>query len=158
MGVLEAGQKAPEFCLKNKDEKDIRLDDYAGRWVVLYFYPKDNTSGCTREAADFSEMTEEFAQKQAVILGISPDSAKSHGKFIEKHGLKVELLSDPDHQACQSYGVWQLKKMCGREYFGVVRSTFLINPQGNIEKVWEKVKVDGHADAVHNRLCALADV
>ncbi|NLV24816.1 MAG: thioredoxin-dependent thiol peroxidase [Deltaproteobacteria bacterium] len=158
MGVLQAGQKAPEFCLANKDERNVRLEDYTGRWVVLYFYPKDNTSGCTREAVDFSDMVADFAQKQAVILGISPDSVKSHGKFMEKHGLKVELLSDPDHQVCERYGVWQLKKMCGRESFGVVRSTFLINPEGIIDKVWEKVKVDGHAAAVHDRLCALSSV
>jgi peroxiredoxin Q/BCP len=157
MAMLEKGQKAPEFCLKNKDGKEICLSGVAGRWVVLYFYPKDNTAGCTREAIDFSELIPDFTRKGAVVLGISPDSAKSHVKFVEKHSLKVELLSDPDHEVCALYGVWQLKKMCGRESMGVVRSTILINPEGKIEKAWEKVKVDGHASAVHEHLCALTE-
>jgi len=157
MVLLEEGQKAPGFFLKNQDEKEISLGDFSGRWLVLYFYPKDNTAGCTREAVSFTEMMDDFTERKAVILGISPDSIKSHGKFIEKHGLKVELLSDPGHEVCERYGVWQKKKMCGREYMGVVRTTFLISPEGTIEKIWGKVKVDGHAETVYQQLCTLAD-
>ena len=156
MAILEAGAKAPDFELANKDGKKVGLKDLSGQWVVLYFYPKDNTSGCTREAIDFSEMLKDFEKKNAVIFGISPDSEKSHQRFVEKHGLKVELLSDPDHAVCEAFGVWQLKKMCGRESMGVVRSTFVINPQGVVEKSWTKVKVDGHAESVLQSLCEMA--
>jgi peroxiredoxin Q/BCP len=155
MDILEAGSKAPDFELSNKDGKKIGLNDFAGKYVVLYFYPKDNTSGCTKEAVAFSEMLSDFQKKNAVILGISPDSEKSHQRFVEKHGLRVELLSDPDHVVCEAFGVWQQKKMCGREYMGVLRSTFVINPEGVIEKSWAKVKVDGHAQNVFQTLCDL---
>jgi len=155
MALLEAGSKAPVFELANQEGKKINLKNYAGQWVVLYFYPKDNTSGCTKEAIAFSEMVKDFKDKKAVIFGVSPDSEKSHQRFVEKHGLKVELLSDPDHAVCEAFGVWQLKKMCGRESMGVVRSTFIINPQGAIEKCWAKVKVDGHAENVYQSLCEL---
>jgi peroxiredoxin len=156
MAILEAGTKAPDFELANMDGKKISLKDFSGQWVVLYFYPRDNTSGCTKEAIAFSEMLADFRDKKAVILGVSPDSEKSHQRFAEKHGLSVELLSDPDHTACEAFGVWQLKKMCGRESMGVVRSTFIINPQGFIDKSWNKVKVAGHAQAVHQALCDLS--
>ena len=155
MAILEAGAQAPEFKLANKDGKNIGLKDFAGQWVILYFYPKDNTSGCTKEAIAFSGLQKEFKDKNAVILGISPDSEKSHQRFAEKHDLRVELLSDPDHTVCEAFGVWQLKKMCGRESMGVVRSTFIINPEGSIEKSWTKVKVDNHAENVYQSLCDL---
>ena len=145
---LKEGHKAPEFCLNDKDGKNVCLKDYNGKWVVLYFYPKDNTSGCTKEAIEFSEEINFFRENSAEVIGISPDSEKSHTNFINKHDLKVTLLSDPDKEVLKDYGVWNLKKMYGREYYGVVRSTFLINPDGNIEKVWYKVKVKGHVEDV----------
>lgn len=146
---------APQFTLKNRDDKTISLADYSGKWIVLYFYPKDNTSGCTKEAIDFSEKLSSFTKQKAVVIGISPDSPKSHASFITKHALKVELLSDPSHDVLEAYGVWQKKKMYGREYFGVARTTFLIDPEGVIREKWEKVKVPGHADAVLAQLCEL---
>lgn len=153
MALPAPGTKAPDFSLMNKDGAEVTLASLQGHWVALYFYPRDNTPGCTREAIDFSRLAMDFAAKEAVILGISPDSPKSHARFIEKQDLRIALLSDPDHKVCERYGVWQMKKMCGRESMGVVRSTFLINPQGVIEKSWEKVKVEGHADEVHQCLC-----
>lgn len=146
---------APQFTLKNKDDKTISLSDYSGKWVVLYFYPKDNTSGCTKEAIDFTDKLSSFTKQKAAVIGISPDSPKSHASFITKHALKVELLSDPSHEVLEAFGVWQKKKMYGREYFGVVRTTFLIDPKGVIREKWEKVKVPGHADAVLTQLCEL---
>lgn len=153
--VPQAGAKAPAFTLNNKDGKPVSLTDYDGKWRVVYFYPKDNTSGCTQEALDFTALLPEFEKEGAVILGISPDSEKTHARFVEKHGLKVELLSDPQHTVMEQFGVWQLKKMYGKQYMGVVRSTFLINPQGVIEKSWEKVKVKNHAKVVQETLCEL---
>eukprot|EP01156_Anaeramoeba_ignava_P011401 Anaeramoba_ignava/a483123_7.p1 GENE.a483123_7~~a483123_7.p1 ORF type:complete len:156 (+),score=22.52 a483123_7:375-842(+) len=152
--ILEKGNKAPEFCLNDKDGNKVCLKDYSGKWIVLYFYPKDNTSGCTKEAIGFTEEIEVFKELGAEILGVSPDSEKSHINFANKHDLKITLLSDPEKEVLQSYGVWQKKKMYGKEYMGVVRSTFLINPDGKIEKVWNKVKVDGHVEDV---VCSLKD-
>ncbi len=151
MSIIE-GQQAPEFCLNDKNENKVCLNNYLGKWLILYFYPKDNTSGCTKEAVEFSEEIEIFKKYNAEIIGISPDSEKSHTRFIEKHNLKITLLSDPDKETLKSYDVWQLKKMYGREYYGVVRSTFLINPDGNIDQIWNKVKVKEHVEDV---LCAL---
>ncbi|KAA0006504.1 MAG: peroxiredoxin, partial [Thermoplasmata archaeon] len=128
------------------------LKDFRGKWVVLYFYPKDNTTGCTKEAKDFSQYIEEFEKLNAVVIGISPDSIESHKKFKEKHGLKVILLSDESKETLQKYGVWQLKKMYGRSYYGVVRSTFLIDPDGNIVYEWKRVKVKGHVEDVLKKL------
>ena len=153
--ALQAGAQAPQFTLNNKDGKAVSLSDYDGKWRVVYFYPKDYTSGCTQEAVDFSALLPEFEKEGAVVFGVSPDSEKSHARFAEKHGLKVELLSDPEHSVMERYGVWQLKKMYGKEYKGVVRSTFLINPQGVIAKSWEKVKVKNHASEVQAALCEL---
>jgi len=141
-------QTAPDFCLPNQNGQSVCLHDFHGKWVVLYFYPKDNTSGCTREAVDFSERLEHFNKYNAVIIGISPDSVKSHINFIAKHDLKIILLADPRHAVIQKYGVWQEKKLYGRSYFGVVRTTFLIDPQGRIAEVWEKVAAKGHAAAI----------
>ena len=152
--MLAKGTQAPEFCLPNQSNEKVCLQDYKGKWVVLYFYPKDNTSGCTQEAIDFTEFIDEFEQLDSIVLGVSPDSVKSHQNFISKHDLKVVLLSDPDHSVLQQYGVWQKKTMYGREYMGVVRSTYLVDPDGVIRDVWEKVKVNGHADAVK---CQLQD-
>jgi thioredoxin-dependent peroxiredoxin len=151
----DVNTRAPVFSLKNSEEKTVSPSDFAGEWVILYFYPKDNTSGCTKEAIDFSEKLSRFTDRKAVIVGISPDSPKSHASFISRHALKVELLSDPSHETLEAYGVWRKKKMYGREYFGVVRTTFLIDPKGIIREKWEKVKVSGHADAVLTSLCGL---
>jgi peroxiredoxin Q/BCP len=150
--MLEVGTKAPEFCRPNQDETEICLRDLSGKWVVLYFYPKDNTPGCTTEACDFSASKPDFSDLDAVILGVSPDTPKKHTSFIEKKNLSIMLLADEDKSLCEDYGVWQLKKFMGREYMGVVRSTFIISPEGEIMAVWEKVKVKGHVDAVKEKL------
>lgn len=152
---LVVGEKAPSFTLKNKDGKEVTLTEFKGKWVVVYFYPKDNTSGCTQEARDFTTAMPAFTKEGAIILGISPDSEKSHRNFVEKQGLNVELLSDPEHRVLETYGVWRQKKMAGREYMGVVRTTFLINPKGVIEKIWEKVRVKNHVEEVKQTLCSL---
>lgn len=148
MNGLEEGQAAPEFCLQDTKEQTICLNQFKGKWVVLYFYPKDNTSGCTLEAIDFSNAYERFGKQNVAILGVSPDSVKSHCNFAEKHDLKVQLLSDPEHVTLTQYEVWALKKMYGREYYGVERSTFMVDPDGVIQKIWRKVKVKGHVDDV----------
>ncbi len=148
MKELKEGMKAPEFCLPDANEKTHCLKDFSGKWIVLYFYPKDNTSGCTKEAVGFTESRKQFEELNAVIIGISPDSPKSHAKFIDKHNLSILLLSDPEHKVLKEYGVWQKKKMYGREYMGVVRSTFIITPDGKIAAIWRKVKVKGHIDEV----------
>jgi peroxiredoxin Q/BCP len=140
------------FCLPDRAGKQECLSDFTGKWVVLYFYPKDNTSGCTREAIEFSEQLSEFEKQNAVIIGISPDSPASHQKFAEKHQLTVLLLSDENHQVAEKYGVWKLKRMYGREYYGIERSTFLITPEGKLAHEWRKVKVAGHVDAVKQTL------
>ncbi len=139
--MLEINTKAPEFCLPNQDEVEICMRDLKGKWIVLYFYPRDNTPGCTNEACDFTEQNEYFEDLDAVILGVSPDSPKKHRNFIEKKNLDITLLSDEDKTVCNLYGVWQLKKFMGRESMGVVRTTFLIDPNGDIAYIWEKVSV-----------------
>jgi peroxiredoxin Q/BCP len=154
--TLAEGDAAPDFTLNDKDGTPVSLSGYRGKWVVLYFYPRDNTSGCTTEAKDFSALLPQFEKEDATIIGISADSETSHAKFITKHELTVTLLSDPDHQALEAYGVWQKKKMAGREYMGIVRTSFLIDPQGIIRQVWNKVKVKAHAEAVHETLCQLS--
>ena len=150
--MLKIGDNAPEITLPNQDEVEISLRDLEGKWVVLYFYPKDNTPGCTTEACEFTEALPDFDGLNAVILGISPDSPKKHSNFISKKDLLITLLSDESKEVCEKYGVWQLKKMCGKEYMGVVRSTFLISPEGKIEAIWEKVRVKGHVEAVKLKL------
>ena len=152
--VLHIGQPAPEFTLTNSAGATVSLADLLGKWIVLYFYPKDNTSGCTREAVDFSGLLPSFKKHHARIIGISPDPPKSHTGFIAKHDLRIELLSDPDHTVCSLYGVWRKKKLYGKEYFGVVRTTLLIDPAGTIRHLWEKVRVPGHAAAVRERLAS----
>lgn len=136
---------APDFTLPDADGKAVSLSDFKGRYAVVYFYPKDDTSGCTKEALDFTELKPKFAKLGAEIVGISPDSAKAHTKFQGKHNLKVTLLADEAKAAIEAYGVWKQKKMYGREYMGVERSTFLIGPDGTILRCWRGVKVPGHA-------------
>jgi len=145
---LETGDRAPAFCLPDQNENKICLKDFLGKWAVLYFYPRDNTPGCTREAVEFTRAEKKFKAANAVIIGISPDSSQSHFNFAEKHSLTITLLSDPNHAVLQQCGAWRLKKLYGREYFGVVRSTFLIDPEGKIAHIWEKVKVRGHVEDV----------
>jgi peroxiredoxin Q/BCP len=152
---LEIGQEIPNFCLPNQDEEEICFRDIKGRWIVLYFYPKDNTSGCTAEACDFTEALPNFDSLGAVILGVSPDSPRKHRNFIAKQNLKITLLSDQDREVCKLFGVWQLKKNYGREYMGVVRTTFLIDPMGKLAFKWEKVRVKGHVEAVKAKLLEL---
>ena len=149
---LKTGMNAPDFSIPDQNEKPITLKSLKGKWVVLYFYPKDNTSGCSMEAQDFTAQIDAFNQLNAVVLGVSPDSPKSHQNFIAKKMLNFTLLSDPEHTALEAYGVWQKKLMYGREYFGVVRSTFLIHPNGKIEAIWDKVKVKGHVSDVLAKL------
>jgi peroxiredoxin Q/BCP len=148
MNVPPINQPAPPFQLVDRADRTVNLADFRGQWLVLYFYPKDDTPGCTTEAIDFTALLPEFTELKATVVGISPDSVLSHNKFCAKHQLQVTLLSDPEHQVAETYGVWQLKKFMGKEYLGIVRSTFVIDPQGNIAQTWLKVKVKGHAAAV----------
>jgi len=153
--MLKINDKAPVFSLLNKDEKKISLSGFLGKWIVLYFYPKDNTPGCTQEACDFSVNITDFKDVNADVIGISPDLPKSHKNFSEKYDLKVELLSDPDHIVLEKYGAWGLKKNYGKEYMGVIRSTFIIDPNGFIKAKWDKVSVKGHIDDVKKKLIEL---
>ena len=146
--MLEVGTKAPEFTLPDKEGNLVRLSDFLGKKVILYFYPKDNTPGCTRQACAFARNYGAFQEKNAVVIGISKDSAASHLKFAQKYELPFVLLSDPELQAIQAYGVWQEKKLYGKVCMGVVRSTYLINEEGVIEKVMPKVKPDTNADEI----------
>ena len=143
--MLEIGMKAPDFTLSDKDGNLVSLSDFWGKKVVLYFYPKDNTPGCTRQACAFAAAYEGFKARDVVVIGVSKDSAASHLKFAQKHDLPFILLSDPELQAIQPYGVWQEKKLYGKVSMGVVRTTFIIDEQGNIEKVMPKVKPDTNA-------------
>jgi peroxiredoxin Q/BCP len=152
MTELMIGDTAPDFCLPDPERGEVCLSDQREKWVILYFYPKDNTSGCTMEALEFTAAEDEFNEKNAVILAASPDSLRSHTNFREKHGLTINLLSDTGKETLQEYGAWQLKKMYGREYMGVVRSTFIIDPDGKIAHIWPKVKVKGHVYAVMAKL------
>jgi peroxiredoxin Q/BCP len=142
------GAKAPEFTLPNQDGKNVSMKDYSGKWLVLYFYPKDNTPGCTIEAKDFTSLAGRFEKLGAAVVGVSPDSVKSHCNFIEKQGLKITLLSDTDRAVTKRYGAWGTKKMYGKESEGLIRSTFVISPDGKISRAWTKVKAEGHAEEV----------
>ena len=146
--MLKVGDKAPNFSLKDKDGNTVSLSDFAGKKVVLYFYPKDNTPGCTRQACAFAGAYGEFKKRGAEVVGISKDSVASHVKFAEKYSLPFILLSDPDRQAIEAYGVWQEKKLYGKTSFGVVRTTFIIGEQGNIEAIMPKVKPDTNASEI----------
>lgn len=148
----QVGQKAPDFCLPDQDGKEVCLKDLQGKWVVLYFYPKDNTSGCTIEAIEFTQLKTEFEKLGTTVLGISKDSVKSHKNFCEKHSLGITLLSDAEKKVLNDYGVWQLRKVCGKESYGTIRSTFLIAPDATIKEVWFNVKAKGHAQKVLEKL------
>ena len=152
--MLEVGTKAPEFTLPDKDGNPVSLTDFAGKKVGLYFYPKDNTPGCTRQACAFAAAYGEFKKINVVVIGVSKDSVASHQKFAEKHGLPFILLSDPELTAIQAYGVWQEKKLYGKVSMGVVRSTFVINENGMIEKAMPKVKPDTNAAEILEYLTA----
>lgn len=150
------GMVAPKFSLKNENGEVVALDDFAGKqYVVLYFYPKDSTPGCTTEACEFRDSNSDFSDLNAVILGVSADDQKAHSKFIEKHGLPFSLLIDDTHEISEAYGVWTLKKNFGKEYMGIERTTFLIDPTGTIVKEWRKVKVKGHVEEVLHTLKSL---
>jgi peroxiredoxin Q/BCP len=149
---LKIGDKAPGFCLPDQDSKETCLADYIGKWVVLYFYPKDNTPGCTVEAIEFTAEKKDLEAMNTVIFGVSRDSIKSHQNFIAIKELTIILLSDPAHKVIEAYGAWQLKKMYGKESFGVVRSTFLIDPGGKIAFAWPNVKAKGHAEKVKQKI------
>ena len=142
--MIEVGKKAPDFSLLNQDGKKISLKDYSGKKVVLYFYPKDDTSGCTKEACNFRDEFPKFTKTKAVILGVSPDSVKSHKKFAEKFDLNFDLLADAEKKVVEKYEVWKEKSMYGRKYMGVERTTFIIDEKGKIKTIFNKVKVDGH--------------
>lgn len=149
---IEVGSQAPDFTLKNQDDREVSLSDFRGKHIVLYFYPKDMTPGCTTQACDFRDQYEKFSELDAVIIGISPDPIERHQKFIDKHDLPFQLLADEDHEVAGLYGVWKLKKMFGKEFYGIERSTFIIDPDGILQKEYRKVRVKGHVEEV------LADV
>lgn len=150
--ILKEGMKAPDFTLVGSDKKEHKLSDYLNKKVILYFYPKDNTPGCSQEAQDFKNLIDKFNEKDTVVIGISRDSLKSHDKFIEKYGLPFLLLSDEEEVVCNLYGVLKEKTMFGKKVFGIERSTFVINEEGIITEVYRKVKVAGH---VENLVCSL---
>jgi len=150
------GKKAPAFSVPSDSKDLVKLADFKGKHVVLYFYPKDMTPGCTQESCEFGESHAALRKLGAVVLGVSKDSVASHKKFREKHSLPFELLSDVEGKMCESYGVWKEKSLYGRKYMGIERSTFLIGPDGKILKVWQPVKVNGHVEAVTEALKSLA--
>jgi peroxiredoxin Q/BCP len=152
MITLKIGDKPPGFCLPNKDDKEVCLKDFGGQWVVLYFYPKDQTPGCTKEACEFSERLGDFTGMGAVVLGVSADSTASHRKFAAKYKLAMDLLSDPKHETIAAYGAWQPKKLLGKEFLGTVRSTFIVDPMGNVAYIWPSVNPWGHAAEVRTKL------
>lgn len=151
---LETGKAAPDFALPASTGKTVKLKDHKGKWVVLYFYPKDDTPGCTREACSFRDYFKRIESQNAVVYGISGDDLKSHDKFISKYGLPFTLLSDEDHAVAQKFGVWKEKNMYGMRKLGIERSTFLIDPDGMIHRAWPKVKVEGHVDEILDELRA----
>ncbi|MBZ0184195.1 MAG: thioredoxin-dependent thiol peroxidase [Melioribacteraceae bacterium] len=146
--MLEEGKKAPAFTLPNADGKKVSLKDFNGQKIVLYFYPKDMTSGCTQEACDFRDAFPDFSKVNAVVLGVSPDPVKSHKKFADKHELPFELLSDENKEVVEKYGVWKEKSMYGKKYMGVERTTVIIDENGKVKKIFPKVKVNGHVEEV----------
>ncbi len=154
--AIEIGKKAPAFTLLNDRGEKVAMKDLAGEWVVLYFYPKADTPGCTVEACEFTEVIDDFADLDAKVVGISPDEPAALAKFREKHGLKVELLADPEKQVMPEYGAWGEKNMYGRKSEGVIRSTVLIDPQGKVAHHWKKVSAEGHAEKVKQKLEELA--
>lgn len=149
---IKIGDKAPDFCLPNQNEKKICLKDYKGKNVILYFYPKDNTPGCSIEAMMFTKYKPEFEKYNTTILGVSKDSCDSHRKFIEKKELNLTLISDENKEIHEKYGIWRLKKFMGKEFMGTIRTTFLIDSEGKVRKIWDKVKVKGHVEEVLNEV------
>ncbi len=146
--MIKVGNKAPEFKLKNQSDEEIKLSDFKGKWVALYFYPKDSTPGCTVEACEFELLRIALEQNNAVILGVSRDSTSSHQKFAGNHDLKFSLLSDPDHEVIEDYGAWVEKSMFGKKYMGISRDTILINPEGKVHKIYRKVKPADNAKEI----------
>ncbi len=155
MPIPEAGTKAPSFMAKDQAGTPVKLSQYKGKPVVLYFYPKDDTPGCTQEACAFRDEYSALQRAGAVVLGVSPDDEKSHGKFATKFGLPFPLLADTDHSLANAYGVWGEKSMYGRKYLGITRATFLIDADGKVARVWPKVKVSGHVEEVKRAVEAL---
>jgi len=153
---INIGDKAPPIKLKNQEDQIISFDDFKGKNIVLYFYPEDDTSGCTTEACSFRDNFPTFGKLDAVVLGVSPDSVKSHKKFVQKYNLPFNLLSDEDKKVIYKYDVWQEKNMFGRKYMGVVRTTFIINKKGIISRIFPKVKVDGHEKEVFEALKSIS--
>ena len=153
---IATGRKAPAFKLTDQDNRAHTLSQYRGQWVVLYFYPKDATPGCTTEACGFRDAHDHMLAHQAVVLGVSPDGAASHKRFADKHGLPFPLLADESRAVCEKYGVWGPKKLYGREYMGVTRTTYLIDPAGKVAQRWDKVKVKQHTREVFEALRALS--
>lgn len=153
--MTEIGSPAPDAAFTRPDRLPAKVSDYKGKALVLYFYPKDATSGCTREAQDFTALAADFAAAGSVVLGVSKDSEKSHQKFIDKYELAVELGSDGDGSLCEAFGVWVEKSMYGKKYMGIERATFLIDAQGRVARIWRKVKVPGHAAEVLEAVRAL---
>lgn len=145
---LKVGDKAPAFTLESDEGEKVSLKDLKGKTVVLYFYPKDDTPGCTQEACDFRDARPKLSRKGVVVLGVSKDTVEKHQRFKKKHGINFPLLADVDGEACEAYGVWQKKTLYGRKFMGIVRMTFVIGPDGKIAKVFPKVKVAGHVDEI----------
>ena len=156
MSLIEPGRKAPEFTLKDQSGKTHTLSDYAGRPLVLYFYPKDDTPGCTQETCDFRDRLPLFTKSKAAVLGVSILDEQSKAKFASKHGVTFPLLADADHAVAEKYGVWQEKSNYGRKYMGIARTTYLIDGDGKVARRWDNVKVNGHVDAVNAALAELA--
>lgn len=150
--TVDAGQPAPAFSLNDQDGKTHTLADYKGKWVTIYFYPKDDTPGCTTEACQFRDEFGVLKKKNVVVLGVSPDDEKSHGKFAKKFSLPFPLLADTEKKMCEAYGVWGEKSMYGKKYMGVLRTTYLIDAKGKVAFRWDKVKADGHAAEVLAKL------
>jgi peroxiredoxin Q/BCP len=155
--TLTVGKPAPAFALKNQDDETVKLKDLAGKWTVLYFYPKDDTPGCTIEACDFTAGLKDFEKLDATVIGCSPDSTESHRKFIAKYKLKVTLLSDPERETIKTYGAWGEKNLYGKISEGVLRSTVIIDPKGKVAHHWPKVSAKGHADEVQEKLKELSN-
>ena len=154
--MITIGKKAPSFKLSNQSDDPVHLSSFSGQWVVLYFYPRDDTPGCTKEACEFTAGIRGFSKVDAVVLGCSPDTADSHRAFIKKHKLKVTLLSDPTHTVMEKYGAWGEKVLYGKRTIGVKRSTVIIDPAGKVAHHWRAVKVAGHADKVQEKVAELA--
>ena len=150
--MISVGNAAPAFSLLDQDEKTRKLSEFRGKWVVLYFYPRDDTPGCTVQACEFTAGIRGFARLDAEVIGCSADSPESHRKFAKKHGLKITLLSDPDHEVMEAYGAWGDKVLYGRKFRGVIRSTVVIDPKGDVAHHWKKVKAKGHAESVRGKL------